>query len=172
MPSSDIEHPILALFSECSPPLHRYVGSFGIGGPDVEDVVQDAFCFLVRHLRQGKSQSNLKGWLFTVAHRLALKHRARTARRRNSVDGDFASAVEPEDSGCGPEDALALEQRRQRLLRVLHAIPERDRRCLYLRAEGLRYREISEVMGMSLGAVSKSLTRSLSRLVSADDASL
>jgi RNA polymerase sigma-70 factor (ECF subfamily) len=37
-----------------------------------------------------------------------------------------------------------------------------------LRAEGLRYREIAEVVGMSLGAVSMSLERSLGRLARAD----
>jgi RNA polymerase sigma-70 factor (ECF subfamily) len=43
-------------------------------------------------------------------------------------------------------------------------LPEQDRRCLSLRAEGLRYREIAEVLDMSLGAVSIALTRSLARI--------
>ena len=46
--------------------------------------------------------------------------------------------------------------------------PNHDQHCLRLRAEGLRYREIAEVLGMSLGAVSISLTRSLARLERAD----
>ena len=55
-----------------------------------------------------------------------------------------------------------------RLRAVLRALPEPDQHCLRLRAEGLRYREIAEVLGMSLGAVSISLTRSLARLERAD----
>jgi RNA polymerase sigma-70 factor (ECF subfamily) len=39
---------------------------------------------------------------------------------------------------------------------------------LHLRAEGLRYREIAEILEMSLGAVSISLSRSLARLERAD----
>jgi RNA polymerase sigma-70 factor (ECF subfamily) len=54
------------------------------------------------------------------------------------------------------------------LLAVVHALPELDQGCLRLRAEGLRYREIASVLGMSLGAVSISLTRSLARLIRAD----
>jgi RNA polymerase sigma-70 factor, ECF subfamily len=169
---STVEAAVLELFDECAPPLHRYVGSLGIGGPDTEDVVQDVFLSLFRHLAQGKSRSNLKGWLFTVAHNLALKHRARAKRRIASVDGDFASAAEPADPATSVELELARIERQQRLLRVLRALPERDRQCLCLRAEGMRYREIAEVMGMSLGAVSKSLARSISRMVSADDASV
>jgi len=47
---------------------------------------------------------------------------------------------------------------------VVEALPEQDRRCLFLRAEGLRYREIAEILDMSLGGVSLSLARSLARL--------
>ena len=50
------------------------------------------------------------------------------------------------------------------LLPAVEALPEQDRRCLFLRAEGLRYREITEILEMSLGAVSLSLARSLARI--------
>jgi RNA polymerase sigma-70 factor (ECF subfamily) len=64
---------------------------------------------------------------------------------------------------------LAILERRQRLLAVFRALPERDRRCLSLRAEGLRYREIADALGMSLGGVAKSLARSMTRMVNADE---
>ena len=165
---TDVEAAVIALFDECGQPLHRYVGSFGIGAPETEDVVQDVFLSLFRHLQQGKSRANLKGWLFTVAHNLALKRRALTKRRRDRVDGDLDLAVEPVDPSTNPEQELVRSQRQQRLLNVLRALPEHDRRCLFLRAEGLRYRQIAEVMGISLGAVSNSLTRSIARMTNAD----
>ena len=59
-----------------------------------------------------------------------------------------------------PETLLPVE----RLLAVVDALPELDRRCLVLRAEGLRYREIAGILDMSLGAVSISLARSLARI--------
>ena len=46
--------------------LRRYVGSFGLGAQATEDVLQDVFLSLFRHLRLGRSRSNLKGWLFQV----------------------------------------------------------------------------------------------------------
>ena len=71
------------------------------------------------------------------------------------------------DTNPSPEDQAASSQRRQRVLAVVRALPEQDRRCLILRAEGLRYREIAEVLDISLGAVSLSLERSLTRLTRA-----
>ena len=50
------------------------------------------------------------------------------------------------------------------MLAILDALSEQDRRCLCLRAEGLRYRKIAEILEISLGAVSLSLARSLGRI--------
>jgi RNA polymerase sigma-70 factor (ECF subfamily) len=55
-------------------------------------------------------------------------------------------------------------QTQQRLQAVVRALPEQDRLCLFLRAEGLRYREIAGILDVSLGAVSISLARSLARI--------
>lgn len=74
----------------------------------------------------------------------------------------------PVDPSPTPEAQLARSQREALLQAVLRALPEQDQRCLYLRAEGLRYREIAEALDMSLGSVSISLGRSLARLGRAD----
>ena len=166
---SDAEMAVVDLFAECGSPLRRYVGSFGIGAPDSEDVVQDVFVSLFCHLRQGKSQHNLRGWLFTVAHNLALKHRARIARRRGLAGAHPLDAGEPLAPATNPEQELAHAQRQARLLRVLRALPALDRRCVCLRAEGLRYREIAEITGLSLGGVAKSLAGAMARLENADE---
>src|SRR5579875_1830209 len=113
---SAVEDEVVALFDEYREPLLRYLTTFGVCAADAEELLQDVFLALFLHLRGGKSRANLRGWLFRVAHNLALKRR------------------------------------------------ERDRRGLWLRAEGLNYREIAAVLEISLGAVALSLARSLARL--------
>jgi RNA polymerase sigma-70 factor (ECF subfamily) len=71
------------------------------------------------------------------------------------------------DPTPNPEDLLVSSQARQHLLAVVDALPELDRRCLFLRAESLRYREIAEILEISLGSVSISLARSLMRMARA-----
>jgi RNA polymerase sigma-70 factor (ECF subfamily) len=103
-----------------------------------------------------------------VAHNLALKRRNQTrASRQNLSEATAASEGLFTDPDPNPEDQVVSGQKRQRLAAVLTALPEQDRRCLVLRAEGLRYREIAEVLDISLGAVSLSLGRSLARLARA-----
>jgi RNA polymerase sigma-70 factor, ECF subfamily len=168
-PAIEIENEVILLFDEFRGRLLRYAISLGIGVQDGEDVIQEVFLSLFRHLRLGRSRSNLRGWIFRVAHRLALKRRNSTQRQEARTAPDAVLVEAQADLAENPEERLDNAQRRRRLLLVFNAFPERDRWCLCLRAEGLRYREIADVLGMSLGAVSNSLARSLARLASADE---
>jgi RNA polymerase sigma-70 factor (ECF subfamily) len=155
---SPLEREVAALFDEYRERLLRYLLGFGLPVQDAEEIVQEVFLALFQHLRKGKSRENLRAWMFRVAHNLGLK--------RRSVIGRIASEasdvqVDPQPN---PEVQFAANQRQQRLEAAMNALPEQDRRCLALRAEGLRYREIAGVLDMSLGAVSLSLSRSLARM--------
>jgi RNA polymerase sigma-70 factor (ECF subfamily) len=161
-----LEEEVVSLFERLRSPLLRYLLSFRIAVPDAEEVVQEVFLALFQHLRRGKSRANLHGWIFKVAHNLAIKRRAKAQRERPEFPG-FQSDTQ-RDTGPGPEEQCADLQRQDRLLAVVKALPELDQCCLSLRAEGLRYREIAEVLGISLGAVANSLEKSLSRLTRAE----
>lgn len=158
-----IEQEVLSLFDKFRDPLLRYVCGFGVGIRDGEDLIQDVFLALFRHLRQDGSRSNLQGWLFRVAHNLALKHVGRQRRHLARIV-TVEAAYERPDPLQDPERELVHRQQHKQLLAVLDALPERDRHCVRLRAEGLQYRDIALVLGISLGAVSKSLTRAIGRL--------
>jgi RNA polymerase sigma-70 factor (ECF subfamily) len=127
------------------------------------------FLALFRHLSLGRPTTNLKGWLFQVAHNLALKHRQRTVKR-GQIEGawDAAAVDQILDARPNPEERLAERQRQRHLSGVLRLIPERDQRCIHLRAEGLCYRDIAKTLGVSLGSVAKSIGRAIDRLSAAD----
>ena len=165
---SQIEREVMELFDQFRDPLLRYALSFGISVHDAEEVTQEVFLSLFRHLQLRRSRKNLRGWIFRVWHNLALKQFYANQRSHAKTTSDRTIAEEQFDPSPDPEEQLSSAQRRHRLLAVVHALPEADQGCLRLRAEGLRYREIAAVLGMSLGAVSISLTRSLARLIRAD----
>ncbi len=158
---------VLLLFDECRGGMHRYARSLGIGFSDAEDVVQETFLALHRHLLRDGDRSNLRGWVFRVTRNLALKRRAR--RRQSAPVGLAGGVVEDRvDPASNPEEQLLAGQRQSHLQAVLRALPDRDRQCLQLRAEGLRYREIAAVLGVSVGTVASSLTRAVTRMRRAD----
>jgi RNA polymerase sigma-70 factor, ECF subfamily len=165
---SEIEREVMDLYEQFRDSLFRYALSLGIPFHDAEEVIQEVFLSLFRHLQLGRSRANLRGWLFRVTHNLGLKQRHVNQRSDAKTTSDWTIANEQLDPSPDAEEELLSAQRRRRLLAVVHALPEADQCCLKLRAEGLRYREIAAVLGMSLGAVSTSLTQSLARLIRAD----
>jgi RNA polymerase sigma-70 factor (ECF subfamily) len=103
-----------------------------------------------------------------VAHNLALKKLQRSWRESQNISRSIMAAADSVvDPAPNPEDQLAASQKQKRILAALSGLPEPNRWCLYLRAEGLRYREIAEVLDMSLGSVSLSLARSLAHMARA-----
>jgi RNA polymerase sigma-70 factor, ECF subfamily len=156
-----LEEEIVDLFDVLREPLLRYLASLGVPIADSEEIVQEVFLSLFQHLRRGGGRENLRGWVFRVAHNLGLKQRSRAARA-SSVAWEWLC-----DPAPGPEEQFFRREAERRVRAVLQALPEQDRRCLILRAEGLRYREIAGTLAMSLGAVSMSLARSLARIARA-----
>jgi RNA polymerase sigma-70 factor (ECF subfamily) len=168
--ASPLENEVVNLFDQLQDRLLRYLLSLGLSASDGEEIVQETFLALFLHLQRGKPRHNLRAWIFQVSHNLALKQRNTTLRNRQTlVEYDRVAAENVfVDDAPNPEDRLTGNERRARLLNIWLALPEQDRRCLGLRAEGLTYREIAQVLDMSLGAVSLSLGRSLARFARAD----
>jgi RNA polymerase sigma-70 factor (ECF subfamily) len=157
------------LFEELRERLLRYLLVLGLSAHDGEEIIQESFLLLFQHLQRGKSRENLRGWVFRVARNLALKQRyTNQIRLQRMVEFDEASPEQRVDRNANPEEELRSRQRQMRLLAVVRALPEQDRSCLSMRAEGLRYREIAEALGISLGSVAASLARTLARLGRAD----
>src|SRR6202158_662655 len=77
------------LYRELRKPLLRYLVCLGLSSDEAQDVAQDAFLILHRHLASGGSQENLRGWLFRVAHNQA-------RNRQNRYDRYLSAPSDPE----------------------------------------------------------------------------
>jgi RNA polymerase sigma-70 factor (ECF subfamily) len=162
---SQIGEEVVELFEQFRSPLLRYLMTLGLNVQDAEEVIQEVFLALFQHLKKGKRGDNLRGWIFRVGHNLALKQfystRSKMERASVPIDEVQAEFVSPLPT---PEEMLEQVRSEERIHSVIKALPEQDRRCLYLRAEGLRYREIAETLGVSLGSVANSLERTIGKL--------
>jgi RNA polymerase sigma-70 factor, ECF subfamily len=164
---SVIEDEVIGFFGELRIPLRRYLAGFPLTVQDSEDVIQEVFLALFQYLRNGKSHQNVRGWLFRAAHNLALKKHLRSRKDVENVGALMAVEERVADPAPNPEDQFAFSKTQKRLMSVVRAMPEQNRWCLYLRAEGLHHREIAEVLDISLGSVSLYLERSLAHIAHA-----
>lgn len=149
------------LYNELRKPLLRYLVCLGISSDEAQDMVQDAFLSLHNHLAAGGSQENIRGWLFRVAH-----NRARN--RQHSYDRRFGSSLPPDlDSISGeatPEQVVLEKEKLRRLGKAMLSLTECERECLLLRAGGLRYREIGEVLDIPTSTVGDTVDRAIKKL--------
>ena len=94
-----------------------------------------------------------------MAHNFALRF-----HQREAVFDDQGGSFEPADRSPDPEHAAMEHQRKSILLRAIRDLSPQQRNCLHLRVEGLRYREIADVIGISTSAVGEFLRRAAVRL--------
>ena len=132
--------------------VHRFLVA-AVGPDDADDCFQETFMAALRAYRRLRANSNLRGWVLTIAHRKAIDaHRAR-ARRPGPVD-------EVPDAGADPppesEDALWA---------AVRALAPRQRAAVLHRfVNDLAYREIGDIMGCSEEAARRSAHDGLARL--------
>ncbi len=156
---------VIAHFEQLRAPVFRYLLRKTHDTGRAEELTQEAFLRLCRHLQEGRTLENPKAWLFTVANNLAID-----AKRNDSniADLDEHTWKEIEESRSGtqvdPEKLMLQDERLDRLHIAVLNLTTLQRDCLHLRAEGLRYREIADLMKISISTVADAVRRATVKL--------
>jgi len=162
-----LEGIVVELYATMRVPLLSYayqvVGSQG----DAEDLVQVAFLRLFDQLRRHEPIQNLRSWLYRVVHNLAID----SLRRQGKEDSALSEWALDRSSEGAPGSAEDHLIQRQQIAGSLQLLNVREKRCLILRAEGLSYKEIGEVLSISAKAVSVYLARGLKKFEVRDERS-
>jgi len=154
------EH-VARLFEEARDDVYRYLLTVGLFPPQAQEATQEVFLRLYAKLRKGEAIRNPRAWIFRVAHNLGLKIRARQESEL-PFDPDFGARFAA--LTADPERQAAEKERMLRFYNAIEGLSEQQRRCLFLRMEGLRYPEIGAVLGISPSAVAEFLRRAIERL--------
>ena len=132
------------------------------GDPDgANDLAQEVFVQLYRKPPVGEDIP-LRAWLYRVALNRgynALRADRRRRIREETVAGDSVFAAGGATAPDALEDGASRAEERAAVRRALVHLPERQRDCLVLRAEGLSYAEIAAAVGIAQGSVGTTLAR-------------
>ncbi len=148
------------LYQENRRAICAYLVYLGVSSDQAQEITQEAFLRLHESMRQGAAIENARAWLFRVAHNLGMKMRSE-GRYFRSAGTDWERQRSSSES---PESAVINRERHQIVSSALEDLSPQQRNCLYLRAKGLRYKEIAEVMGISSSTVNEFLRRAIARL--------
>lgn len=163
---SDLHRAVTAAFEELKDPIHRYVFAIVAEDHTARDLVQEAFVRLYEHLLKGHRIAHVRAWIFRVAHNLAIDGLRRQGVLDQAFTTEDAAAHDVADPSPDAEDLLLTAESQGRLRHALQRLSVQERRCLDLRAEGLTYREIAEVLGIRHTSVAVFLARGLKKLAS------
>ena len=153
------------LFEQLHVPVFRYLLRKTRDSGLAEDITQETFLRLFRHLRENRLLDNPRAWIFTVANNLAADA-SRSEGRIKDLDENAWNKIEESRSGlqADPEKLMLQRERLDRLhIAVLNLTPL-QRECLHLRAEGHRYREIAGLLELSPSTVMDAVRRATLKL--------
>ena len=159
--STALQDRVAQLFVEARDDVYRYLLTLGIYPPGAQEATQEVFLRLYATLKKGEQIENPRGWIFRVAHNYGLK-----LREKQVSEEPFGAVLEASlpAGPRSPEDALLEDERMRRFHTAVEGLSEQQRRCLFLRMEGLRYPEIASTLGISPSAVGEFLRRAMLRL--------
>lgn len=121
-----------------------------------EDVAQDAFVKLWE-TRDKIDKSSIKAYVFTIANNLAINQ-----LKRDQLKFKFLKLQVDKTDIKTPEYLLEMQEFDQNLQDSLAKIPDGAREVFLMnRIDGLKYREIAEMLGLSMKAVEKRMSRAL-----------
>lgn len=141
------------------PALRRYARALMRDRASADDLVQDCLERAVSRWHQ-RRDGDVRAWLFTILHNLAVNQFRKSASRGRHVPID-----ETNEDSFG--EAASQEQKLmyQDVLAKLARLPEDQREVLLLVAvEDLSYAEAANVLGIPVGTVMSRLSRARARL--------
>lgn len=175
----DVELNFERLFRRFYPRLVRYFIRLGFDPRRSEEITQDIFLRVYQKIGSFERRSRFARWLYEIAHNLyANELRRLQAAKRDGFelplqeeaggDEDDAGKKAPqlEAAAPSPYDDARLHEETEALHRAMATLPPQQRRCVHLRfGQGLKYREVAEVMNVSIDTVKAHLGQAKARLL-------
>lgn len=163
-PFTDHEPLFRAWMAEHRGIVMKVTASFARSASDLADLRQEALLQLWISLASFRGQAKPSTWIYRVCLNTALAWRRDATRREQPLDPLADISRVAADTVDPAEDASSRELM-EKLLAGIRALPELDRALILMSLDGLSYREITEVTGMTETHVGVALTRARRRLV-------
>jgi RNA polymerase sigma-70 factor, ECF subfamily len=133
-----------------------------------EDLVQEVFIRVYRHIHRFDRSKKFSTWVYTIASNLAkneLRNRSRNPlvlfqTMKGAAREDDDRPLQFEDTTARPDDLYRKRHLRELVEETVAQLPEHHRQVFVLRElEGKSYEEIAEITDCNLGTVKSRLNR-------------
>jgi len=139
------------------PALQRLAKSYELDADLRRDLLQDIHFALWRSFATFARQCSLRSWVYRVAHNTAVSTKLRR-RGRERVPVSLEDIVEPR-AAHGAEEAVCTAQAVAKLESLIRRLKAPDNQVMLLYLEDLDAESISDITGLSPGAVATRIHR-------------
>jgi RNA polymerase sigma-70 factor (ECF subfamily) len=157
------------IHDEFRPRIFHYLS--GMAGKDnAEDLTQVVFEKVSRGLSNFRGESSLATWIYRVATNAALDHSRSASTRKtmiflDTIDDNCDCNIVINEKPPDAERGLMKREMNACIHRIVKRMPEGERAVLILSEfEGMKNREIADILDISLNTVKIRLHRARSRL--------
>ena len=150
------------LFAENRDGVMRYLRRHLDDISAAEDIAQESFIRFFQARSQGEAIDQPRAWLYRVAHNLLVDYGRK--KRPDLLDEDGWLRLE----GGASDSVQGIEARAEIATLPWHKLTNAEMQCLRLRSEGLKFREIGEVLGLSISTVTSYIARAVHKLQTND----
>jgi RNA polymerase sigma-70 factor, ECF subfamily len=134
---------------------------------DAEDVAQEVFLEIYQSLARFRSESRLSTWIYRIAVNKSINYlrKVKVRQRTKSIEpayshDDHEGMQVPAAASENPFNILNNKERSKFLYEALDALPENQKIAFVLHQyEDLSYKEITDIMKLSLSAVESLIHR-------------
>ena len=156
--AAGIEGEVVAAYHQHAAGLLRYAATLTRNSDQARDAVQEVFLRYFVERNCGRRIEHPHSWLHRVLRNYLLDY-FKSAACQHEVAPDRLESMP--DRQSNPETMLARSELAREIAAVLSS---REMDCVRLRAEGLCYADIAEVMGVESGTVGAFLARAQKKL--------
>lgn len=141
-------------------PLMRFATIYTHCEQMAEDVLADVFLKLWERRSALKEILNLRVYLYTAVKNTALNHRNRQLQIADTEEGLDQLAGE-----TNPAEQLISAETFRMVQKTIHQLPPRCKLIFQLaKEEGMRYKEIANILGISVKTIDNQLAIALSKI--------
>jgi RNA polymerase sigma factor (sigma-70 family) len=152
------------LYEEHYESCYRILILRGASADESVELLQEGFLRLQQSLRDGVPIENPRSWLIRVLQRLRIDEFRRSSRMCSFADFPEEIWEHRVISSGTPETEILDRERTERLRAAVRQLTATQRQYLALRGEGLKFREIAELYGVTVGSVFDACARALKKL--------
>ena len=143
-------------------PLYHHIRNIVLNHDDADDVMQNTFIKVFRYLKDFKGDSKLFSWMYRIATNEAITFINQKAKRNGTTSEALQSRIVDNLKADVYFDGNEIQLKLQKAVALL---PEKQQLVFKMKYyEELKYEEMSEILGTSVGALKASYHHAVKKI--------